>query len=68
MTDTYTAAIARAADNVRAPSPAQLRQMQQAMWARHRLYDWQDRPVGALSAAMVQRGAAARVRRVEHVL
>lgn len=67
MIDTYVQAITRAADNHRAPSAAQLRQMQQAMWARHRLYEWQDQPVGSLSGSMV-RVSAANARRVERVL
>ena len=63
MTD-YLTAIARAADNPRL-DPVQLRQAQQAMWARHRVTAWQCAPIGTLTAETVRRGSMARARRVE---
>jgi len=36
----YLTAIARAADDPRTPSPVQLRQAQQSMWARHKVAAW----------------------------
>jgi len=55
MIDTYAFEIARAADSPRAPSPVTLRDMQQAMWARHRVTAWQGAPVGTLTGETVRR-------------
>lgn len=61
MTD-YQTDIARAADLHL--SPAQLRQAQQEMWARHCVAAWQGAPVAALSGAMIRPDRARRVERV----
>ena len=66
MTD-YLTAIARAADNPRL-DPVQLRQAQQAMWARHKVAAWQGAPIGTLTAETVRRGTMARARRIDRSL
>jgi len=60
----YLTAIARAADNPRL-DPVQLRQAQQATWARHKVAAWQGAPIGTLTAETVARGPVARARKVE---
>ena len=66
MTD-YLTAIARAADSPRL-DPVQLRQAQQAMWARHRVEAWRIAPIGTLTAETVARGSMARARRIDRSL
>ena len=67
MTD-YQADIARAADSRYGLTPSQLRQAQQAMWARHRVTAWQGAPIGTLTGEHVARGSMARARRIERSL
>jgi len=56
MNDTYMHDIARAADYPRV-TPAELRQLQREMWARHKVAAWQGAPLGTLSAGIVGRRA-----------
>lgn len=64
MTDSYVSDIARVADSPRAMSPAQLRQIQSEMWARHRYEAWRTADTGTLTGEHVARGTSARARTI----